>query len=141
VLKLVAVFEIVSGLAGLSLAVAGLIGMSSDVVAPMLWYGVFPLASVVAGVLLWRRLKLAMVLSILVQLLQVPLIRTDGFSLNLGAAMKLSISGIWCAGDDCRVMLVLGVNFLALAMLLILLWCRSDFQSAPTPDGGIEQSI
>jgi hypothetical protein len=135
----VTLFEIVSGLAGLFLAVAGLIGMAPGEIAPMLWYGVFPLASVVAGVGLWRRLKLAIVLSIFVQLLQVPLIRTEGFSLNLGAAMKLSISGIWCAGDNCRVMLVLGVNVLALAMLLILLWCRSDLQGAAAEGGCIER--
>ena len=56
-LKLVAVFEIVSGLAGIYAAVAGLAGIAPAELAPMLWYGVFPLASVFADVLLWRLFK------------------------------------------------------------------------------------
>ena len=88
-LKLVAVFEIVSGLSGLSLTMVGLTGMSAFIELPRLCYGVLPLASVAAGVFLWKRLKLGVVLSILVQLLQIPVIRTDDFSLDFIAAMKL----------------------------------------------------
>jgi hypothetical protein len=140
-LKLVAVFEIVSGLSGLSLTMVGLTGMSAFIELPRLCYGVLPLTSVAAGVFLWKRLKLGVVLSILVQLLQIPVIRTDDFSLDFIAAMKLPISAVWCAGDNCRVKIVLGVDFLALAALLLLLWCWSDLQNARASDSGIEQAL
>jgi hypothetical protein len=39
--------------------------------------------------------------------------------------MKLSISAIWCLGD-CRVQLVVGINLLALAVLIVLLSCKSE---------------
>ena len=125
-IKLVAVFEVVSGLAGLFAVIAGLVGMASAELVSMLWYGIFPLASVFAGVVLWRGSRFAAGLSILVQLLQVPLVITENVTLNLAAVMKLSISGIWCFGDDCRIRLILGINLLALVVLIILLSVRSD---------------
>jgi len=73
-LKLISVFQIVAGLAGISAVGIALLGMATAEVAPMLWYGVFPLLSVIAGVLLWRGLKFAFGLSVLVQLLQVPIL-------------------------------------------------------------------
>ena len=121
-----AVFEVVSGLAGLFAVVAALVGMAPAEVVSMLWYGIFPLASVLAGVVLWRGSRFAAGLSILVQLLQVPLVITENVTLNLAAVMKLSISGIWCFGDDCRIRLILGINLLALVVLIILLSVRSD---------------
>jgi len=125
-IKLVAVFEVVSGLAGLSAVVAALVGMASAELVSMLWYGIFPLASIFAGVVLWRGSRFAAGLSILVQLLQVPLVITENVTLNLAAVMKLSISGIWCFGDDCRIRLILGINLLALVVLIILLSVSSD---------------
>jgi len=125
-IKLVAVFEVVSGLAGLFAVVAALVGMASAELVSMLWYGIFPLVSVFAGVVLWRGSRLASGLSILVQLLQVPLVITENVTLNLAAVMKLSISGIWCFGDDCRIRLVLGINLLALVVLIILLSVRDE---------------
>jgi len=122
----VAVFEVVSGLAGLSAVVAALVGMASAELVSMLWYGIFPLASIFAGVVLWRGSRFAAGLSILVQLLQVPLVITENVTLNLAAVMKLSISGIWCFGDDCRIRLILGINLLALVVLIILLSVSSD---------------
>ena len=127
-IKLVAVFEMVSGLAGLCAVVAALIGIAPAELVSMLWYGIFPSASVVAGVVLWRGSRFAAGLSILIQLLQVPLIITENFALNLGVVMKLSMSGIWCFSDDCRIRLVLGINLLALVVLIILLSVRSDVQ-------------
>jgi hypothetical protein len=124
-LKLISVFQIVAGLAGISAVGISVVGMATAEVAPMLWYGVFPLLSVIAGVLLWRGSKFAFGLSVLVQLLQVPILLTESLSFNLGAIIKLSISGIWCLGD-CRVRLVLGINLLALAVLLLLLLCKSE---------------
>jgi hypothetical protein len=128
-LKLVAVFEVLSGLAGMYAVVAALVGMAPTELASMLWYGIFPLASVFAGVVLWRVSKFTLALSVVIQLLQVPLIITQDFSLNLGAVMKLSVSGIWCFSDDCRVQFVLGINLLAFALLIVLLSCRSEVQT------------
>ena len=105
-----------------------LVGIAPAELAPMLWYGIFPLASVFAGIMLWRVSKFAVGLSIVIQSLQIPLIMTQNFSLNLGALMKLSLSGIWCAGDECRVRIVLGINILALVILIILLSCKSEAQ-------------
>ena len=127
-LKLVAVFEVVSGLAGMYAVVTALVGIAPAELAPMLWYGIFPLASVLAGVMLWRFSRFAVGLSIVIQSLQIPLIMTENLSLNLGAIMKLSFSGIWCAGDECRVRVVLGINILALVILIILLSCKSEAQ-------------
>ena len=135
-LKLVAVFELVSGVVGLSLAVPSLIGVF-DVALPRLWYGFLPLASVVAGVFLWRRLNWAVVLSCLVQLFQIPVIRSEDSSLDFAAALKLPISAVWCAGDNCRVKLVVGIDLLALAMLFILLWSKSDLSTAPAAAEGV----
>jgi hypothetical protein len=70
-----------------------------------------------------------------IQSLQIPLIITETFSLNLGAPMKLSFSGIWCAGDECRVRVVLGINFLALVVLIVLLSCKSEVQMKAAESG------
>jgi hypothetical protein len=141
-LKLVALFEVVSGVVGLSLAVSGLIGVF-DVGLPRLWYGVLPLASVVAGVYLWRRLRWAVVLSALVQLCQIPVVRWSlGSSLDFAVTLKLPVSAVWCAGDNCRVKLVAGADFLALGILLILLWSKSDLSKVPTAaHGGSEHFV
>jgi len=139
-LRLVAVLEIISGIAGLTLAVTTMIGML-DIDLPRLWYGILPLASVVAGIFLWRRSTWALVLSGLVQLFQMPVIRSIGSSLDFAVAMKLPISAVWCAGDNCRVKLVLGVDLLALGILLILLWSKAALSNAPVADGGIEQAL
>ena len=138
-LKLVAVLEIISGIVGVSLALFTFIGMW-DFDLTRLWYGVLPLASLAAGVFLWRRSKWAFVLSCLVQLFQVPVIRSAGSSLDFVVAMKLPISAIWCAGDNCRVKLVLGIDFLALGILFILLWSRSALSNSSAAGGGIEQA-
>jgi len=127
-LKLISVFQIVAGLAGFYAVGISLVGIATAELAPMLWYGAFPLLSVIAGVLLWRGSKFGFGLSVLVQLLQVPILLTESFSFNLGAIIKLSISGIWCVGD-CRVRLVLGINLLALAVLILLLSCKSEAES------------
>jgi hypothetical protein len=139
-LKLVAVLEMVSGVGGVTLAVTTLIGMW-DVDLPRGWYGILPLASSVAGIFLWRRRKWAIVLSCLVQLVQIPVIRSIDSSLDFVVAMKLPISAVWCAGDNCRVKLVLGVDILALGILFILLWSKSALSNAPAAGGGIEQAL
>lgn len=82
------------------------------------------------GVLLLLHWKHAVTLSIVVQFLQVPFIYTDGFLLNLGLPLNLTITGIWNARDGGSPT-VLGINFLALGVLLLLLWCRSAMRDAP----------
>lgn len=120
---LIAIFEIGSGLAGLFLVVGGLIGKLSSELAPTLWYGLFPTASVVAGVLLLLRLKYGFGLSVLVQLLQVPFIQMPVLSLHLGAALHLTASAYWAPRNGESGM-VMGINFLSLGVFIVLLLCR-----------------
>src|SRR5215470_17614511 len=75
-LKLVAVFEIVSGLVGMYAVTVSLLGTAPPELAPMLWFGTFPLASVYAGIVLWRGSKLAIGVSLVVQALQIPVVIT-----------------------------------------------------------------
>ena len=83
-LKAVAVFEFAYGIFGISLVAGGVSGARPYGVVPLLWYGIFPLVSLIAGVLLWLRREYAFALSTMVLLLQVPFIYTGGFLLNLG---------------------------------------------------------
>jgi hypothetical protein len=139
-LALTAVFEIICGLFGLVLVVGGIIGRLPYGVVSVLWFGIFPLMSLVAGVLLLSRWKHAGTLSILVQLLQVPFIYTNGFLLNLGLPLNLTINGIWIARDGGSPT-VLGINFLALSVLLLLLWCRSAIGDVPVADAASNNSF
>jgi len=122
---LVGLFEIVSGCAGLFWVVAALTGKVSMEVARLLWYGVFPAAAVIAGVLLIFRRKYGFGLSVLVLALQVPVIRMALLSLNLGVAFSVTTSAYWAARNGQRGV-VLGINFLALGVLVILLLSRPD---------------
>jgi hypothetical protein len=123
-LILIAVFEILYGLIGLVLVVRGMRGRLPYGMVSALWFGIFPLAGLLAGVLLLLRWKHAVILSILVQLLLVPFIYMDGFLLNLGLPLNLAITGVWNSRTGGNPT-VLGINFLALGMLILLLWCRS----------------
>ena len=122
-LIVVAIFEIVSGLAGLFLVIGAFIGKLSSELAPTLWYGLFPAASVIAGGLLLFRLKYGFGLSVLVQLLQVPFIQMAVLSLDLGVALHLTASAYWAPRHG-EAGMVLGINFLALGVLVVLLLCR-----------------
>ena len=135
---LVAILEILSGLAGLLLVIGGTWGSIPREVVPMLWYGFFPAACLVVGLLLLLRLKHGFTLSVLVQLLQVPLIITPSLSLNLGVAMQLRINGYW-ASPDGGPGTFLGINFLALGALIVLWLCRPT--EALSARGGIEQIV
>jgi hypothetical protein len=139
-LTLIAVFEIICGLFGLVLIVSGMIGTLPYDVVSILWFGIFPLVSLVAGVLLLLRWKHALTLSILVQLLQVPFIYTAGFMLNLGLALNLTITSVWNSRTGGN-QTVLGVNFLALCVLLLLLWCRSALRDLPVTDAASNNSF
>jgi hypothetical protein len=137
-LILVAILEILSGLVGLVLVVGAVIGPLSKEVVPMLWYGFFPGAVLIAGLSLLLDVKYGFRLSVLVQLLQVPLIITPSFTLYLGVAMNLRANLYWPSPND-EPGTVLGVNFLALGALIVLWLCRP--QPALTQTGGIEQIV
>jgi len=123
-LKLVALFETIYGIFGVFLVVGGMVGKLPYSVVLLLWYGIFPLMSLIAGAFLWLRRKFAFALSILVLVLQVPFIYTGGLELNLGAPLNLTFSGSWLSRDGLGAT-VLGINVLALGVLFVLLWCRS----------------
>ena len=137
---LIAVFEIICGLFGLVLVVGRIIGRLPYGVVSVLWFGIFPFVNLLAGVLLLLRWKHAVMLSILVQLLQVPFIYTDGFMLNLGLPLNLTITGVWNARGGGSPT-VLGINFLALGVLLLLLWCRSAMRDVPVTDAASNNSF
>jgi len=124
VLRVIAIFQIISGIYGIILVTAGLIGIGNGRIVLMLWFGVFPILISIAGVLLWLRQKHAVMISILIQLAQVPFIRTDGFILNLGVIFNITISATWL-GQNGEGPLILGFNILALAVLILLLIYRS----------------
>jgi hypothetical protein len=136
-LILVAILEILSGLVGLVLVVGAVIGPLSKEVVPMLWYGFFPGAVLIAGLSLLLDVKYGFRLSVLVQLLQVPLIITPSFMLYLGVAMNLRANLYWPSPNEPGT--VLGVNFLALGALIVLWLCRPE--PALTQTGGIEQIV
>jgi hypothetical protein len=94
-LRVIAAFQIISGISGMVPVMAGLIGIVDGKFALMLWSGVFPILIVSSGFGLWLRRKHAILISILIQLAQVPIIQTDGFTLNLGVALNFGMSGIW----------------------------------------------
>lgn len=99
-LALLAVFEIICGFFGLVIVVGGITGRLPYGIVSALWFGIFPLVSLLAGVLLLLRWKHAVMLSILVQLLQVPFIYTDGFLLNLGLPLNLTITASGMRGVE-----------------------------------------
>ena len=122
ILKLVSVYEIIWGLLGLGLVVLGLAGTVAYEVVPVLWFGIFPVVSLAAGILLLLNWKYATTLSILVQFFQIPFIYIGGLMLNLGLPLNLTIKVGWNAPDGSP-STVLGINFLALGISIVLL-CR-----------------
>src|SRR5262245_57866164 len=138
-LRVIAIFQIISGIYGIILVTAGLIGIGNSGIVLMLWYGVFPILISIAGVLLWLHRKHAVMISILIQLAQVPFIRTDGFILNLGVIFNITISATWL-GQNGEGPLILGFNILALAVLILLLIYRSASQDIKT-DPSIHENV
>jgi hypothetical protein len=138
-LRVIAIFQVIYGIYGIILVMAGLIGIRDGRIIPMLWFGVFPILISIAGVLLWLRQKHAVMISILIQLAQVPFIRTDGFILNLGVAFNFTISATWL-GQNGAGPLVLGFNILALVVLIILLRYRSALQAVKT-DPSLRENV
>lgn len=139
-LKLVAAFEIIYGFFSLLLVIGAAAGLLHQNFVYVLWFGIFPMVSLVAGILLWRRHRYSLTLSVLVLLLQVPAIYTGGFLLNLGAPMNLTISGTWLSPDG-QEPIILGVNFLALGILIFLLWCCPVMQEVHIADASSSNNL
>jgi hypothetical protein len=138
-LILVGLFEIISGCAGLFLVVGSLARRLAPEVAPLLWYGVFPVASVIAGVLLLLGWKYGFGLSVLVLVLQVPVIYMAVLTLNLGVALNSTTSAYWAPRNGESDM-TLGVNLLALGVLVVL-WLSRPKQAVFAPTAGVEQIV
>lgn len=125
-LKLVAVFEIVCALGGGYMIYQGFNGDMPVQVVPTLWYGVFPLLSLVAGVALLLNWKYGVLLSIVAIALQIPLILINGITiLRVAIAFNLYLSAVWNASSPEGGPTVLGLNALAIAMMVVLLTSRS----------------
>jgi hypothetical protein len=122
-LPVIGVIEIISGLAGIFFIVQALRGALPRILVPMLWYGIFPVACVVAGVMLLMKKRYGFLGSVVIQLLQVPFVQTGMLFLNLGAALSLTVKAYW-APRGLGSGLVLGINFLALGLLMVLFLCR-----------------
>ncbi len=141
ILKLIAVFEILSGLGGFGYILIGMVGLLSFVVLPSPLFLIFCLILLMAGVLLLLRWKHAVLLSVLLQLLQVPYILTETLEINFGLPFaNLTISGIWNAPDGLSAT-ILGINFLALGVLLLLLWSRSALREVNGPDDASNKAL
>jgi len=129
-LTVIAFFEIAVSVLGLAWVVGGLMGLLPRGVVAGLWFGIFPMINLLVWVLFLRRWRTALSLAFPVLLLQTIVIQTREFSLNLSGPLNLTINGIW------RPQLgfggaVIGINLVALAVLLLLLFSRSAFQSLP----------
>lgn len=116
---LVGLFEIACGCNGVLLVVTALAGKLPREVASSLWYGVFPVAGIIAGGLLILGWRYGFGLSVLVLALQVPVIQMGVLSLNLGLAFSFTTSAYWAARNG-EPGMVLGINLLALGVLVVL---------------------
>lgn len=134
-LIIVAVFEILCGLSGLAMVLGGISGVIYPYeVAPILWFGVFPVLSLSAGIMLLLHSKYAYQLSYLVLLLQIPFIYISGHSLlRVGIAFNLYISATWNSRAGVNATM-LGINFLALGVLFVLLWSRKGEKNNVEPN-------
>ena len=125
-LKLVAVFEIICALSGWHMIYRALAGEMSYEAVPTLWFGVFPLLSFIAGIALLFNMKHGVRLSIIALALQIPHIFINGVTiLRVGVAFNLYLTAFWNARSPEGGPTVLGINVLAIAMLVVLLVSRS----------------
>jgi len=139
---LIAVFEVLCGIAGLALTIAGVLGMVASDVIPTLWFGFFPLLSIVAGITLWSEFRHAATISILIQLAQVPLISAERFTLNLAVPINFNVNYVWLARNG-EPEFTLGVNLIALGLVGVLVIFRqhqrllfTSLDSAEKSDSG-----
>jgi hypothetical protein len=133
VLKIVALFEIICGLAGFVMVLGGFAGVSPYEAVPILWYGTFPVLCMVAGVWLLVGSKGAFRLSVIALVLQIPYIYLSGTSmLRVAIAFNIYLTAVWNskAGPNAT---VLGVNVLAIVFLILLLWSRDALEPESEP--------
>jgi hypothetical protein len=127
----VAIFEILTGLGGF-VTVLGIfagLGLAPYEAAPALWFGAFPIFSLIVGVMLLLHTGLSYILSKIVLTLQIPMLVVGGVNLlRLGYAANLYVHGTWLGS---RGPTLIGVNFLAIAMLILLVWSNGAFDTAP----------
>ena len=95
-----------------------------------LWFGIFPVISICTGILFWRRWRTAFSLMILVLIMQMVVIKTSEFSVNLSGPLNVTINGIWNARPGFGGA-VIGINVVALTVILLLVFCRSAFHGLP----------
>jgi hypothetical protein len=134
-LKVVAVFEIICALGGGFMIYQASTGEMPYEVVPALWFGLFPLLSLIAGIALLLNLKRAVPLSIIVLTLQIPLILINGFTiLRVAIALNLYLSAVWNARSPGGGPTVLGINALAIAMLVVLMTSRSAATGNEVPN-------
>jgi len=134
-LKVVAVFEIICALGGAYMIYQASTGEMPYEVVPTLWFGVFPLLSLMAGVALLLNWKRAVPLSIIAIALQIPLILINGITiLRVAIALNLYLSAVWNARSPEGGPTVLGVNALAIAMLVVLMTSRSAATKNEVPN-------
>lgn len=123
VLKLVAIFEIICGLSGLVMVIGGLVGIWPYDPVPTLWFGLFPILSLIAGVLLFLNSKYGFYLSIVVLVLQVPYIIISGVSLlRVGLALNTYLTAVWLSRVPGTGPTILGINAMAIVVLIALFW-------------------
>lgn len=129
-LKLVGAFEIICALNGWYLMYRAFTGEMSYEPVPALWFGIFPLLSLIAGIALLFNMTHGVRLSIIVLALQIPLIFINGVTiLRVGIAFNLYLTAFWNARSPGGEPTVLGINALAIAMLVVLLVCRPAAKS------------
>jgi hypothetical protein len=126
-LLIVAIFQIISGIYGIIWAMANIIWIVDDIIGLTL-AGIYSMVICIAGILLWLRQKHAVMLSILIQMAQVPFIQVDGFTLKLAVGFSFTISATWL-GQNGEAALILGFNAVALAVLIILFIYRPTLKA------------
>jgi len=125
ILKLVAIFEIICGLAGIVTVAGGFVGIWPYDPIPVLWFGVFPVLSLVAGVMLFLNAKYGFQLSVIVLILQIPYIIISGVSiLHTGLAPNYYYTQAWLSQTPGVGPTILGLNLLAIVVLAALLGSR-----------------
>lgn len=138
VLILVAVFEILCGLAGVVMLFGVLLGTTPPEVVSILWYGIFPILSITAGVMLLLRTHYAADLTIFVLAVQIPYVYVNGVSVfRLGIALNMYLTAAWNSRAGINAT-VLGFNILAIAVLIVFLWCRTALADAPAEHSSID---
>jgi hypothetical protein len=125
VIKLVAIFEIICGLAGFVMVLGGFVGIWPYEPIPVLWFGVFPILSLIAGVMLFLNAKYGFQLSVIVLILQIPYIIISGVSLlRVGLAFHTYLTAVWLSRVPGTGPTILGINALATLVLVALFWSR-----------------